>query len=151
MIQIAAKAARRKPRPPVIWGPALRELRKALTGTILEPAANQQDWHDSTLSKIENGQMSPHLYEALKKWPSGWKYRAAALFTPHQRGKSTADWRYQNRPRCRESDHTYEHTMAGPTRCAKSRCCRTAPYCRAQNGIDSTAAVRHDGESFCMC
>jgi DNA-binding XRE family transcriptional regulator len=50
---------------PLDLGARVRELRKAQDWT-LEQAANQAGLARSTLSKIENGQMSP-TYEALKK------------------------------------------------------------------------------------
>ena len=47
----------------------VRSLRKERDWT-LEQAARRAGLARSTLSKIENGQMSP-TYEALKNWPRG--------------------------------------------------------------------------------
>ena len=53
------------PPEPLNLGHRVRELRKA-KGWTLDQAATQAGLARSTLSKIENGQMSP-TYEALKK------------------------------------------------------------------------------------
>ena len=50
---------------PLNLGERVRELRRSL-GWTLEEAANRAGLARSTLSKIENGQMSP-TYDALKK------------------------------------------------------------------------------------
>ena len=59
------------------------ELRKARNWT-LEQAAGQAGLARSTLSKIENGQMSP-TYEALKKLAVGLEISVPQLFTAPQR------------------------------------------------------------------
>ena len=69
MIQIARESGETETAPPVDLGARVRELRKARNWT-LEQAANQAGLARSTLSKIENGQMSP-TYEALKKLAVG--------------------------------------------------------------------------------
>ena len=61
----------------------MRELRKARDWT-LEQAARQAGLARSTLSKIENGQMSP-TYDALKKLAVGLEISVPQLFTPPQR------------------------------------------------------------------
>ncbi len=61
-------------------GARVRELRKA-RGWTLEQAARQAGLARSTLSKIENGQMSP-TYEALKKLADGLAISVPQLFTP---------------------------------------------------------------------
>ncbi|MEY8841377.1 helix-turn-helix domain-containing protein, partial [Cribrihabitans sp. XS_ASV171] len=64
-------------------GARVRELRKARDWT-LEQAASQAGLARSTLSKIENGQMSP-TYEALKKLAVGLQISVPQLFTPPQK------------------------------------------------------------------
>ena len=63
----------------------MRELRKGRNWT-LEQAAQQAGLARSTLSKIENGQMSP-TYDALKKLAEGLQISVPQLFTPPQREK----------------------------------------------------------------
>ena len=65
----------------------LRDLRKA-RGWTLEQAAGQAGLARSTLSKIENGQMSP-TFDALKKLAEGLGISVPQLFTPPSRGQVT--------------------------------------------------------------
>ena len=58
MIQIARESSGTETAPPVDLGARVRELRKGRKWT-LEQAAKQAGLARSTLSKIENGQMSP--------------------------------------------------------------------------------------------
>ncbi len=64
-------------------GERVRDLRKARDWT-LEQAAKQAGLARSTLSKIENGQMSP-TYDALKKLATGLEISVPQLFTPPKR------------------------------------------------------------------
>ena len=59
---------------------ARQDLRKGC-GWTLEQAAQHAGLARSTLSKIENGQMSP-TYEALKKLAIGLGISVPQLFTP---------------------------------------------------------------------
>ena len=65
LIKIAREGGATETGEPLDLGMRVRELRKARDWT-LEQAAGQAGLARSTLSKIENGQMSP-TYEALKK------------------------------------------------------------------------------------
>ena len=65
IIQIARQNGEKENSLPLDLGMRVRELRKA-RGWTLEQAATQAGLARSTLSKIENGQMSP-TYDALKK------------------------------------------------------------------------------------
>ena len=67
---------------PLNLGARVRELRKE-RGWTLEQAAGHAGLARSTLSKIENGQMSP-TYEALKKTGRRAGHLGAAAPTPHQ-------------------------------------------------------------------
>ena len=70
---------------PMDLGLRVRDLRKA-KGWTLEQAAAQAGLARSTLSKIENGQMSP-TYEALKKLAQGMDMSVPQLFTPPSRAQ----------------------------------------------------------------
>ncbi len=70
---------------PLDLGARVRELRKARDWT-LEQAAQQAGLARSTLSKIENGQMSP-TYDALKKLAVGLEISVPQLFTPPSKGQ----------------------------------------------------------------
>lgn len=65
---------------PLDLGPRVRGPRKA-RGWTLELAAKSAGMARATLSKIENGQMSP-TYDALKKLATGLGIRVPQLFTP---------------------------------------------------------------------
>ena len=83
IIRIARDNGDRPEAEPVDLGARVRELRKARQWT-LEQAANQAGLARSTLSKIENGQMSP-TYDALKKLATGLEISVPQLFTPPER------------------------------------------------------------------
>jgi transcriptional regulator with XRE-family HTH domain len=69
MIKIARESGDAAAAAPLDLGERVRALRKA-KGWTLEQAAGQAGLARSTLSKIENGQMSP-TYDALKKLDAG--------------------------------------------------------------------------------
>lgn len=131
---------------PVDLGARVRELRKARKWT-LEQAANQAGLARSTLSKIENGQMSP-TYDALKKLAIGLEISVPQLFTPPERdqvigrmavtkmGEGTA-----------HATTTYEHELLAETLTKK----QMLPYrarVRARSMDEFDGWVRHDGEEF---
>ncbi|WP_424833522.1 helix-turn-helix domain-containing protein [Ruegeria sp.] len=131
---------------PLDLGARVRELRKARNWT-LEQAANQAGLARSTLSKIENGQMSP-TYEALKKLATGLEISVPQLFTAPQRdqvigrmavtkmGAGTA-----------HPTATYEHELLADTLTKK----QMLPYrarVRARSMDEFDGWVRHDGEEF---
>ena len=68
-------------------GDRVRALRKA-QGWTLEQAARQAGLARSTLSKIENGQMSP-TYDGLKKLATGLRIPIPQLFTPPEKAEVT--------------------------------------------------------------
>ena len=83
MIRVAREAGGEAHVEPLNLGERVRELRRSL-GWTLEEAAGRAGLARSTLSKIENGQMSP-TYEALKKLAGGLAISVPQLFTPPSR------------------------------------------------------------------
>jgi transcriptional regulator with XRE-family HTH domain len=79
LIRIARETGPEGVPEPLDLGQRVRELRKA-KGWTLDQAATQAGLARSTLSKIENGQMSP-TYEAVKKLAEGLKISVPQLFT----------------------------------------------------------------------
>ncbi|MCK0148505.1 XRE family transcriptional regulator [Marivita sp. S6314] len=131
---------------PVNLGERVRDLRKARSWT-LEQAAQQAGLARSTLSKIENGQMSP-TYDALKKLATGLQISVPQLFTPPQREKvngrmaMTASGQGQ-----RHATTTYEHELLAENLTKK----QMLPYrarVRARSFEEFDGWVRHDGEEF---
>ncbi len=131
---------------PLDLGMRVRELRKARNWT-LEQAARQAGLARSTLSKIENGQMSP-TYDALKKLAEGLEISVPQLFTPPQKeqinGRMTLTRSAQG---ASHATATYEHELLAETLTKK----RMLPYrcrVRARRMEEFDGWVRHDGEEF---
>lgn len=146
LIEIARANGQQEEGQPLDLGARVRDLRKARDWT-LEQAAVQAGLARSTLSKIENGQMSP-TYEALKKLATGLGISVPQLFTPPQAaqvngrlcvtkaGEGTA-----------QATVTYEHDLLAETLTQK----KMLPYrarVRARALDEFDGWVRHDGEEF---
>lgn len=127
-------------------GARVRDLRKARSWT-LEQAANHAGLARSTLSKIENGQMSP-TYDALKKLATGLDISIPQLFTPPR--KEQVNGRYaitKSNSGAPYATATYEHELLADALTKK----RMLPYrtrVRARSMDEFDGWVRHDGEEF---
>ncbi|ETX28345.1 helix-turn-helix domain-containing protein [Roseivivax isoporae] len=146
LIRIARGDGAAEEGEPLDLGQRVRELRKARDWT-LEQAARQAGLARSTLSKIENGQMSP-TYDALKKLATGLQISVPQLFTPPSRdqvnGRLAVTRDGEGVP---QATATYEHTLMGGTLSKK----RMLPYrarVRARRMEEFDGWVRHDGEEF---
>lgn len=131
---------------PLNLGARVRELRKG-HGWTLEQAAQRAGLARSTLSKIENGQMSP-TYEALRKLAEGLDIPIPQLFTPPSGGQVTARLALT---RAGEGEAhataTYEHELlAGALSRKQMLPYRARVRARAMEEFDGW--VRHDGEEF---
>ena len=146
MIQIARESGATETAPPVDLGARVRELRKARNWT-LEQAANQAGLARSTLSKIENGQMSP-TYDALKKLAVGLEISVPQLFTPPSAGQINGRMAItKSGDGTAKATTTYEHELLADTLRKK----QMLPYrarIRARNVEEFDGWVRHDGEKF---
>ncbi|MGH1577131.1 helix-turn-helix domain-containing protein [Planktotalea sp.] len=124
----------------------VRELRKA-QGWTLERAANQAGLARSTLSKIENGQMSP-TYDALKKLAEGLEISVPQLFTPPEREQINGRMAVTKLGEgAAHATVTYEHELLAETLTNK----KMLPYrarIRARSFDEFDGWVRHDGEEF---
>jgi len=131
---------------PLNLGARVRELRKA-RGWTLEQAAVQAGLARSTLSKIENGQMSP-TYDALKKLADGLAISIPQLFTPPSGGQVTGRMVVTASGEGQaQATATYEHELLGAGLTKK----RMLPYrarIRARRLEEFGGWVRHDGEEF---
>ncbi len=127
-------------------GARVRELRKAHNWT-LEQAAQQAGLARSTLSKIENGQMSP-TYDALKKLAVGLQISVPQLFTPPSKGQVNGRMSVtKSGEETSKVTTTYEHALMAESLTTK----KMLPYrarVRARNIEDFDGWVRHDGEEF---
>ena len=133
---------------PLNLGERVRELRKERKWT-LEQAANQAGLARSTLSKIENGQMSPS-YDALKKLALGLEITVPQLFTQPVRDQINGRMAVTRiGDRNNQATATYEHELLAETMTKK----KMLPYrarIRARSIDEFDGWVRHDGEEFLL-
>jgi len=146
IIRIARESGAETSVEPINLGERVRELRKA-RGWTLETAAAQAGLARSTLSKIENGQMSP-TYDALKKLATGLGISVPQLFTPTAQGQINGRLAVT---RAGEGNAhvttTYEHELLADQLARK----QMLPYrarVRARAIEDFDGWVRHEGEEF---
>ena len=146
LIRIARPDAPASTVEPLDLGRRVRELRKA-KGWTLEQAASQAGLARSTLSKIENGQMSP-TYDALKKLAQGMAISVPQLFTPAQvpqvSGRIAVTKSGEGQA---HATTTYEHELLAGGLTKK----QMLPYratIRARAMEDFDGWVRHEGEEF---
>ncbi|TCP41003.1 helix-turn-helix domain-containing protein [Rhodovulum marinum] len=131
---------------PLDLGQRVRELRTA-RGWTLEQAAQRAGLARSTLSKIENDQMSP-TYDALKKLATGLGVSVPQLFTP-MRGPRAGGRMAVTRTGegAAHATATYEHELMAGALARK----RMLPYrtrVRARDVAEFDGWVRHEGEEF---
>ena len=146
LIRIARETGQDEDGTPLDLGVRVRELRKARDWT-LEQAATQAGLARSTLSKIENGQMSP-TYDALKKLAVGLEISVPQLFTPPKAGQINGRLAITKTGQgSAQATATYEHELLADTLTKK----QMLPYrarVRARDMSEFDGWVRHDGEEF---
>ncbi len=146
MIRVAREAGGQAHVEPLNLGERVRELRRS-RGWTLEEAAVRAGLARSTLSKIENGQMSP-TYEALKKLADGLEISVPQLFTPPSKGQVTGRMAVTRQGEgVAYLTTTYEHELlANPLR--KKQMLPYRARIRARSFEEFHGWVRHDGEEF---
>jgi transcriptional regulator with XRE-family HTH domain len=131
---------------PLNLGLRVRELRRSL-GWTLEEAATRAGLARSTLSKIENGQMSP-TYDALRKLAQGLAISVPQLFTPPSRAQVNGRIAVTKATEGQtQATATYEHVILAASLTKK----QMLPYratIRARSLDEFDGWVRHDGEEF---
>lgn len=146
LVKVARENGTREEAEPLDLGARVRELRKARNWT-LEQAANQAGLARSTLSKIENGQMSP-TYDALKKLAEGLEISVPQLFTQPVKGQVNGRMSVTKQGQgALRNTSTYEHELLAETLTKKNM----LPYrarVRARDLKEFDGWVRHDGEEF---
>ena len=146
LIRIARETGPATTAEPLDLGIRVRELRKA-KGWTLDQAATQAGLARSTLSKIENGQMSP-TYEALKKLAQGLTISVPQLFTPAPQPQASGRIVVtKNGEGQAHATATYEHQLLAEGLTKK----QMLPYratIRARDMADFDGWVRHEGEEF---
>ena len=146
LIRIARENGADAPVEAINLGERVRSLRKA-RGWTLEQAAQQAGLARSTLSKIENGQMSP-TYEALKKLAVGLAISVPQLFTPPSKQRVSGRMAVTKAGEGQgHATTTYEHELlAGPL--SKKQMLPYRARIRARELAEFNGWVRHDGEEF---
>jgi transcriptional regulator with XRE-family HTH domain len=146
LIQIARQNGQNETAEPLDLGVRVRALRKARDWT-LEQAASQAGLARSTLSKIENGQMSP-TYDALKKLAVGLEISVPQLFTPPETGQVGGRMTVtKSGAGNAQATVTYEHELLAEALTQK----KMLPYrarVRARSMDEFDGWVRHEGEEF---
>ncbi|MEO0912660.1 MAG: XRE family transcriptional regulator [Pseudomonadota bacterium] len=146
VLKVAREGEKLETREVLNLGARVRELRKARNWT-LEQAAQKAGLARSTLSKIENEQMSP-TFEAVRKLASGLDISIPQLFTPPKAQKTMARRAVQKAGEGRAHlTSTYEHELLGSEISNK----QMIPYraiIRARAFEEFDGWVRHDGEEF---
>jgi len=146
IIRIARESGEEISPEPIDLASRVRELRRA-RGWTLEQAANAVGLARSTLSKIENGQMSP-TYEVLKKLAEGLEISVPQLFTPPSKGQVMGRMAVtKSGEGAAHITTTYEHELLAGTLRTK----QMLPYrarIRARKVEEFNGWVRHDGEEF---
>ncbi|EPX80331.1 transcriptional regulator, HTH_3 family [Litoreibacter arenae DSM 19593] len=146
LIRLARESGENNPVEPLNLGARVRELRKARNWT-LEQAAQRAGLARSTLSKIENEQMSP-TFELMKKLAEGLGIGMPQLFTPPSRAQ--VNGRMDVTRVDEGAAHvtpTYEHELLAGGLTKKAM----LPYrarIRARSVDEFDGWVRHDGEEF---
>lgn len=133
---------------PLRLGPRVREIRQQHNWT-LEEVSRRTGLARSTLSKIENGQMSP-TFEAVQKLASGLGIDVPQLFVPSddraRSGRRALTRAGAGRP---HPTVTYEHELL----CTDLTNKRMIPFkttVRARSFEDFPDWVRHAGEEFLL-
>lgn len=146
LIRVARENGSEENPEPLNLGQRVRDLRKARSWT-LEQAANQAGLARSTLSKIENGQMSP-TYDALRKLAEGLGISVPQLFTQPSREKVNGRMAVtKSGAGVSQATTTYEHELLAENLTKKTM----LPYrarVRARSVEEFDGWVRHDGEEF---
>ena len=146
LIRIARETGLDDLAEPLNLAERVRDLRKG-RGMTLEQAANQAGLVRSTLSKIENGQMSP-TYEALKKLATGLEISVPQLFTPPVKDQVNGRMALtKSGEGAAHATATYEHELL-PNAMTKKQMLPYRAQVRARSMEEFDGWVRHDGEEF---
>ena len=146
MMKLARDSGETGQAVPLDLGARVRDLRRA-RGWTLEQAAVQGGLARSTLSKIENGQMSP-TYDALKKLALGLGISVPQLFTPAPAPQASGRMiTTKSGEGQAHATTTYEHELLA-AHLPKKHMLPYRAVIRARQMQDFDGWVRHEGEEF---
>ena len=133
---------------PLKLGQRVREIRRA-NGWTLEIVSRKTGLARSTISKIENEQMSP-TFEAVQKLAAGLGMNVPQLFEPAQRPASSGRRAFTRKGQGKSHPTTtYEHELL----CGELAHKKMIPFksvIKARSFEDFDDWVRHDGEEFLL-
>ena len=133
---------------PIKLGQRLKEIRKSL-GLTLEEASKKTTLARSTLSKIENGQVSP-TFQVLQKLTNGLQIDIPQLFAPPKQVSATGRRDItRNEQGKAHPTSTYEHELLASQLVNK----KMMPFksrVRARDFSEYGEWIRHDGEEFLL-
>ncbi|MBV1841959.1 helix-turn-helix domain-containing protein [Photobacterium ganghwense] len=133
---------------PLQLGKRLKEIRMTL-GLTLEEASKRTGLARSTLSKIENEQISP-TFQAMQKLAAGLDIDIPQLFAPPKQitatGRRDITLNEQGKP---HPTTTYEHELLA-TQLTNKKMMPFKSRVRARAFEDYSGWIRHDGEEFLL-
>ncbi|WP_038173222.1 helix-turn-helix domain-containing protein [Vibrio pacinii] len=133
---------------PLKLGPRIKEIRSKL-GITLEEASQRTGLARSTLSKIENEQISP-TFQAMQKLAMGLQIDMPQLFEPPRKkvatGRRDITKSDQGKP---HPTPTYEHELLA-TQLSNKKMMPFKSQVHARNFEEYSDWVRHDGEEFLL-
>ena len=133
---------------PLKLGERIREIRRA-NGWTLETVSQKTGLARSTISKIENEQMSP-TFEAVQKLAAGLGMNVPQLFEPAQNATSSGRRAFTRRGDGKNHPTiTYEHELL----CSELAHKKMVPFksvIKARSFDDFDGWVRHEGEEFLL-
>ena len=133
---------------PLKLGQKIKDVRTTM-GITLEEASQRTGLARSTLSKIENEQISP-TFQAMQKLASGLSIDMPQLFEPPKSkaasGRRDITVKGEGRP---HPTQTYEHELLA-TQLSNKKMMPFKSRIRARNFNDYSDWVKHDGEEFLL-
>lgn len=143
-----AKEQQQESIEPLKLGKRIKEIRMELSLT-LEDASKRTGLARSTLSKIENEQISP-TFQAMQKLAAGLNIDMPQLFEPPRKkvatGRRDVTLSGQGKP---HPTPTYEHELLA-TQLSNKKMMPFKSRIHARNFDDYSDWVRHDGEEFLL-
>jgi len=133
---------------PIKLGKRLKEIRKSL-GLTLEECSQKTGLARSTLSKIENEQISP-TFQVMQKLTTGLQIDLPQLFAPPKQVTATGrrDITLKEQGKAHPTS-TYEHELLA-TQLTNKKMMPFKSLVRARDFSEFSEWVRHDGEEFLL-
>lgn len=133
---------------PIKLGDRLKEIRRGL-GLTLEEASQKTGLARSTLSKIENEQISP-TFQAMQKLTNGLDINIPQLFAAPKKVNTTGRRDItRNELGKAHPTSTYEHELLA-TQLSNKKMMPFKSLVRARSFDDYSDWIRHDGEEFLL-